>query len=86
MGGKDLEDNLDGAKWLAAQGAGRAAAATLGTLFERLSGGQARDLAERLSFDVAHGETIIPDRHPEQFGHAKFACSTEENGRGCGAA
>lgn len=57
---------------LGAQDARAAAAATLDTLFERVSGGQARDLAERLSLDVARGEMLIPDRHPEPFGPAEF--------------
>ncbi|MBQ0906734.1 DUF2267 domain-containing protein [Micromonospora sp. U21] len=54
------------------QGARRAARATLDTLFERLSGGQARDLAERLSIELVPIEPIIPDRHPELFDHAEF--------------
>lgn len=48
-------------------GADRAARATIDAFFERLSGGQARDLAERLPKGFATPVQVLPDRQPEPF-------------------
>ena len=53
-------------------GARRATRATLDTLFERLSGGEARDLAERLAMTLLRAQAIRPDRDPEPFRYSEF--------------
>jgi uncharacterized protein (DUF2267 family) len=50
----------------------RATRATIETLFERLSGGEARDLAEQLPREFVRPESIVPDRHPDPFDVEEF--------------
>lgn len=50
----------------------RATRATMETLFERLSGGEARDLAEQLPRELVRPESIVPDRHPDPFDVEEF--------------
>jgi uncharacterized protein (DUF2267 family) len=48
-------------------GADRATRATIDAFFERLSGGQARDLAARLPKGFVQPAQVLPDRPPESF-------------------
>ncbi|HEY0485821.1 MAG TPA: DUF2267 domain-containing protein [Mycobacteriales bacterium] len=58
----------------------RAARATLGAFAERLSGGQARDLAQHLPDGFLRPVVVLPERRPEPFGVEEFLRRVDELG------